>query len=242
MNKQFRKAFESIHASEQMKRSTCDFLSGEIEKRKHKSAIPVRYAMIMCTMFILVICGFGSYSLFITPVSYISVDVNPSVELGLNRLDRVVTAKAYNDDGAAVLENLNLKNKPYTEAVELLLADKIFESYLSEDALLTFTVVSDKEEALLEGIQQCRGYESANGECHGADAQLVEDAHHNGLSLGKYQAFLELSQYDKTITAKDCQSLSMREIRDLLSQYKGQTETPGGNGHGHRRGKCKNNS
>ncbi|MEG0540928.1 MAG: hypothetical protein RR461_02480 [Angelakisella sp.] len=235
MNNKLQRAFEPIRATEESKKNLSEYVCGELSRRQHKSYTSLRYVAACCVALFLIACGVGGYGFYSTPVSYISVDVNPSVELGLNRLDRVVTVAAYNDDGNLVLQNLNLKNKPYTEAVELLLADKTFGSYLSQDSLLSFTVVSDKEEALLAGIQQCRGYAEAGAQCRSANTELMNAAHESGLSFGKYQAFLELSRYDKSITAKDCRSLSMRELRDRIDQYtNGQNSTnmPGGGHHG----------
>lgn len=247
MNNKFYDALEPIRASEGLKQNMNEFLHSELLKRRRKTYKPMRYALACCTMLVIMICGIGGYSFYKMPVSYISVDVNPSVELALNRFDRVVNVTAFNDDGARILQKLNLKNKSYTEAVELLLSDRTFESYLSAESLLSFTVVSDKEEALLAGIQQCKGYVLVNAECHGVNADNMEAAHHNGLSFGKYQAYLELFEYDKTITPDDCKLLSMRQIRDRISQYtngeaaadapvsggQGNGGARKGNGHGH---------
>lgn len=219
LNNKFHDAFESIRATEGLKQSTNAFIHREVEKRQHKARNPMVYAIVCCAVLLLSICGIGGYQFYQSPVSYISVDVNPSVELALNRFDRVVDAVAYNDDGTLILENLNFKNKPYTDAVEQLLADEAFASYLTGGALLSFTVVSDKEETLLAGIQQCRGYAENRATCHSANTDNMEEAHHNGLSVGKYQAYLELSKYDKTITPEDCRYLSMSEIRDIINQY-----------------------
>lgn len=232
LNHNLQEAFQPIRATDDLKQSMKTFVHTEILRRQRKASAPVRYAFACCAMLAVMVCGVGSYQVYQAPVSYISVDVNPSVELALNRFDRVVDAAAFNDDGAEILQNLNLKNKPYIRAVELLLADETFERYLSGDALLSFTVVSDKEEALLAGIQQCQGYAKTNAECNGANAQLMEDAHHNGLSFGKYQAFLELAQFDSSITPEDCKNLSMRQIRDLINGYQGGSDTSAGCGQG----------
>lgn len=249
MNNKIHDAFEPIHATEGLKQNANAFIHSEVVKRRRKSHVPTRYALICCAMLAVMVCGIGGYSFYQIPVSYISVDVNPSVELALNRFDRVTTATAYNDDGALILQNLSLVNKPYTEAVELLLSDKTFSAYLSDGSLLSFTVVSDKEDYLLAGIQQCEGYAQTNAECHSVKADNMEAAHHNGLSFGKYQAYLELAKYDKAITPEHCRDLSMREIRDLTNRYasgedtagtqlhSGQGNGGGGNGHGHHGGR-----
>lgn len=43
--------------------------------------------------------GAGGYTVYSRPVSYISIDVNPSIELAVNRFDRVVSAKATTQTG-----------------------------------------------------------------------------------------------------------------------------------------------
>ncbi|MEG0179556.1 MAG: hypothetical protein RR654_08385 [Oscillospiraceae bacterium] len=219
MNNKIQNAFEPICATDKLKDNLTAFVKNEVSKHRHTFSAPLRYAIACCAILAIAVCGFGGYKLYQMPVSYISVDVNPSVELALNRFDRVVNAEFYNDDGFTVLQNINVKNKTYTEAVELILADKTFNSYLSKDSLLSFTVISDKEDAILKGIQHCKGYSQANTKCYGANAELMDEAHHNGLSFGKYQALLELQQYDKTITAEDCHNLTMREIRDCINDY-----------------------
>lgn len=243
MKNKLKKAFEPICATEEMRENLMAFLSKEAAKGSNRAPVRpwLRYTMACCAVVTLIICGLGGYNFYQNPVSYISVDVNPSVELALNRFDRVVEVEAYNDDGTAVLENLRLENKPYTEAIELLLSDKTFESYLSDDSLLSFTVVSKKEAALLAGIQQCRGYSQTNSQCHSANADSMDDAHQSGLSFGKYQAYLELLQYDETITPEECRHLSMKELRDLINQYAGGDPLPTisvgtGSGHHHNNG------
>ncbi|WP_343207973.1 anti-sigma-I factor RsgI family protein [Anaerolentibacter hominis] len=222
MNNNLKDAFGSIHATEEMKQNTTEFLRSKISGQQRRTRRALRYAVICCAMLFMAVCGLGGYVFYQTPVSYISIDVNPSVELGLNRFDRVVTVKAYNEDGHRVLEDLDIKNKSYQEAVELLLSDTTFEGYLNDDSLLSFTVVSDKQESLMDGIKQCEGYGKVSSECHGASEEVVEEAHHSGLSFGKYQAYQELAKYDDTITPEDCHHLSMRELKKRISEYTGE--------------------
>ncbi len=67
-----------------------------------------------CAALLLAI-GITGYSWTKTPVSYISIDVNPSIELSLNRFGRVVSATAFNAEGRKILETLSLKatNRAY---------------------------------------------------------------------------------------------------------------------------------
>jgi hypothetical protein len=83
-----------------------------------------------------------------TPVSYISVDINPSVELGVNAFDEVVSAEAYNEDGKKVLEGTNLINTDINDAVNTVISNAVSEGYISEDgtSAVEITTTTDKED------------------------------------------------------------------------------------------------
>ncbi len=219
MNK-IKNAFAKVKADEKLKKNTISFLQSERAKReiRPKFKYAYRYVAVLTAVFA-VLFGIGSYSVLNTSVSYISIDVNPSVELALNRFDNVVKATAYNDDGAAILNNVNLKGKSYTDAIDTLLSNHDFISYMQDNSEIDFTVISDDEDRIIRGIQGCGGYGQYNGRCHGADEKIVEQAHCHGLSFGKYSAYLELSEYDNSVTADDCKDMTMRQIHDLIAEH-----------------------
>nr|WP_314466448.1 anti-sigma factor domain-containing protein [uncultured Clostridium sp.] len=72
-----------------------------------------------CAAIMLFSTGAGVWA-YAAPYSYVSLDVNPSIEYTLNRLDRVIKVKAVNDDGQAILDELklsDLKNKSIENAI-----------------------------------------------------------------------------------------------------------------------------
>lgn len=224
------KAFSQITASESLKRRTADFVISRTQAQRKTQR--VRLWCATAAVFILILGGFGFHTLNTTPVSYISIDVNPSIELTLNRFQRVLSATPYNQDGEAVLDDLNLEGKIYTDAIEELLAGQAFSSYATSDAALTFTVVSDQEGSLISGIQDCVDKTSFSAACKTSDPEAMARAHDNQLSFGKYRAFLELQQYDASVTPDQVRSMTMRQIYDLISQYSGAQVSPPGNGAG----------
>lgn len=226
-------AFDTVKADEKLKKKTISFLQNERAKRESipKFRYAYRYAAALTAVFV-VLFGIGGYSVLNTAVSYISIDVNPSVELALNRFDNVVEAAAYNDDGDTMLKNIDLKGKSYTDAIDTLLSNQEFTSYMQENGEIDFTVVSDEEDRIIEGIQKCRGYGQYNGICHGADSEIVSQAHNHGLSLGKYRAYLELSEYDSSVTAEDCRDMTMRQIRNLIKEHTNENHSDSGAHHG----------
>ena len=72
---------------------------------------------------------------YYTPYSYVSLDINPSIEYSINRFDRVLDVKAVNDDGGEILKQINLnglKNKNIEEAVKEVLDEIIKDGFLTE--------------------------------------------------------------------------------------------------------------
>ncbi|MDW5299503.1 MAG: anti-sigma factor domain-containing protein [Sedimentibacter sp.] len=72
---------------------------------------------------------------YLTPYSYVSLDVNPSVEFSINRFDRVLEVKAVNDDAEEIIEEINvgrLKNKEIQEAVRNVISELKNQGYIVE--------------------------------------------------------------------------------------------------------------
>lgn len=67
-------------------------------------------------------CGFvfliGGAWICLSPTAQISIDINSSVELGINRFDKVVSVKGRNEDGSRLVERLDVWFVDYEEAVE----------------------------------------------------------------------------------------------------------------------------
>jgi hypothetical protein len=79
----------------------------------------------------LAISTIGAFAYY-TPTDYVSMDVNPSIEYTVNMFDRILEAKAVNEDGSEILSDLDLKNKNLKEAMEETLDQLIREGYLAD--------------------------------------------------------------------------------------------------------------
>ncbi len=224
MNDKLKKAFDQIHAEDELKQSTMEYIRRNAQAQKKPKAKAYRYLVpaLACLVFLIV----GSF-VYLTPTANISIDINPSIELGINRFDRVVSVKSYNDDGAELKAQLDIKNLKYTEAVEQVMENDTIEALLSKDEILTIGVFGnnvEKSEKILSEVETCTKNER-NTYCYFANTQEVEGAHELGLSCGKYKAYLELHSLDGSITADDVKNMTMREIRDLISRLSSDSET-----------------
>ena len=240
MDERIRDAFDSIHAGEELKESTRAALANARTRRRR----PARYLAAAVACLVLLVAGIGGYQFYFAPTSVLSIDINPSLELGVNRFDRVVTVQSYNEDGQALADTLELKYLDYREALDQLLASPDISERLDQGALLSITVAGENETQcgrLLAGAEACTAGQE-NVSCRHGNAEDLEQAHHAGLSLGKYQAFLELQALDPTVTADDVAGLTMRQIRDWIDALEqgvpveGESQTGGQSGHGHHYG------
>lgn len=222
MTNRIHNAFDSIKADERLKQSTKQYISAKHKEKAqffHKPAFR-RTAAAVCMICVLVL-GIEGYLWIQTPVSYISIDVNPSIELALNRFNRVVSAEAYNEEAEEILKGLSLKWKNYTEAMEEIVDGKEMNVYLTDGSELVFTVATDggQNEELTSEIEEYCGNTGRKCHSYNADADIVDEAHENGLSVGKYYAYLQLYQYDDTVTVDDCKGMSAAHIHGLAREH-----------------------
>lgn len=97
--------------------------------------LPVAKKMALCASCAAIMLFSAGVWAYAAPYSYVSLDVNPSIEYTLNRLDRVIKVKAVNDDGQAILDELNmtdLKNKSIEDAILATVQQISNEGYFTE--------------------------------------------------------------------------------------------------------------
>ena len=100
MRDRIRDAFDQIQAEEPLKARTKDFLARKtasytrVRPRRLMRAVPA----LACFALLLL----GGHWLYFTPTAAISIDINPSLELGVNRFDKVISVDGRNSDGTSV--------------------------------------------------------------------------------------------------------------------------------------------
>lgn len=165
--------------------------------------------------------------------SVIGIDVNPSVELSINRKDKVLNARALNADAREVMADMDLKGVDLNVAVNAVIGSMVTHGYLddldnailvtvSNDSIrkateLRTSVVGDIEKTLEENQVQAVVY----------DQQVVERdemkalADTYGISYGKAYFLKELIDQNTDLTMDDMEelsSLSMEEIARRITE------------------------
>ena len=220
MRDELKTALDKVTADEALRQSTRAFLAqqtGDYGAAKARPRVRRMAAAFACLA--LVIAGGTGYWAYFSPTCAISVDINPSVELAVNRFDKVISVEGIGADGEALAETLDVRFSSYTDALNCLLENPTVEEYLAEDEVLSIAVAGDnaaQADAILAQAQTCTAG-TENVYCHAANMDEIEQAHEAGLSFGKYQAFLQLQALDPSVTAEDVQGLTMREIRGRIA-------------------------
>lgn len=229
MNDKIRQAFDQIQAEDELKDKTKDFIFQKTKGYRQTKAANFKYlaSAFACVAFLLI----GGYWLYFIPTVQISIDINPSVELGVNRFNRIISFESYNDDGDKLTDSLDIKFMDYSEAVNKIIDSEEILTLLENDEVMTIAVVGTDDlqsEEILSNMQSCTDGRK-NSYCYYTHSEEVEKAHESGLSYGKYKAFLELQKLDPTITVEEIQGMTMREIRDRISQLSGNGDDNGEN-------------
>ncbi len=235
MKDRIKNTFDGICAEEELKDRTREFLAEKTKgyTKRHTFSYKYLVSAAACLFFVLA----GGYWMYFMPTAAISIDINPSIELGVNRFDRVVSVHARNQDGEELARSLSIRFMDYDKAVDEILENQQVASLLSGDEIVTVSVIGSEGEQCKRMLSQLETCTSGRGNayCYFARPDEVEKAHEAGLSYGKYRALLELQELDPDIEAEDIQGMSMREIRDWILRLSPDSNAAqeDGRGYGH---------
>lgn len=160
-------------------------------------------------------------------IAYVNIDINPSVELGLDQEGKVREATGLNEDGVKLLEQLQLLNRSAEEAVRLITSEAVKKQYLAPDkennVILTLSSPDEREERrgekfkekakVLVKIQKVLNEEvkkdlqerkiEVQVEFLEVSIQFHEKAKEQGISPGKYAVILEAREEGLEITPEN---------------------------------------
>lgn len=187
-------------------------------ERRPTRPLTRRAAIALAACLALAAVGVGGYAWAQAPCAYVAIDVNPSIELGINRLGNVASVRAYNEDGERLLQALDLDGLAYADAMAAL--EERLRGYLDDGATVEMTVVCDDERQAAELEQVGVGCLSASGSgsvhCSHASSEEHHAAESAGMGLGKYRLYLELVDAGVNISPEEASAMTMRKLRALL--------------------------
>lgn len=223
MKRRLQETFDNIHTEDELKNRTLEFLEDVADGYRNKGIIPAKCLIAAAVCFALLLFARIGYLAYLTPAFAISIDINPSIELGINRFNKVVSVDTYNEDGYAVMADMKVYYLNYKEAMKVILTDEDMKKYIMQDQPISVTVFGkneSKNNEMIDNVVTCT-YPYANICCSSCDFQEVKAAHEAGISFGKYKAFLELQALNPDIKTEDIQGLTMCQIWDMIDELSG---------------------
>lgn len=198
-------------------------------KKKRNRWAPL--AIAACLALVLVGGGGGYYYYSANAVaSLVSLDVNPSIQLEVNKNEKVLSATPLNDDGAEILADMDLKGTQADVAMYAIIGSLLQHGYVDELANSILITVQDDDQARGEKLQQALTQQAdaalASAQVNGSvlaqtlqnSQELTQKAQEYGISTGKaalIQAIVAGSNNTKTF--EELVGLSINELNLLYT-------------------------
>lgn len=202
-----------------------------------KSIKPIyKYASIASSIAAVFVFAFMFFriSVFNNVYGYVNVDINPSIEFSVDKDFEVLGTKALNDDGRAIIKDLDTKGKNVYGAIKMVLEKSEEFGYIKledKNVILVSASLNDKSRNRAEDdINQEKGLEeflhNVNKKINGEGAEYIacklinvtaeerKEAVKNDVSMGKYYLMEKAKESGMDISIEDIKS---EKISDLLA-------------------------
>ena len=190
----------------------------------------VGVAAAACVLFTVGVVGVPYYGNNYVPDSHVDIDVNPGVEIVTNKKNKVLQVQSTNQDGAAVIDGMNLKNTELKVAVNALIGSMVQKGYIQNDNTgILVTVRNDNEDKankvkaeVLNDINTALSTNSIQATVINQTVKTTVDAKkfaaENNISIGKAVFVLNLAAKDASLDAKELAKMKVSEIASLVVQ------------------------
>ncbi len=192
--------------------------------------------------------GVNQYNRYFSVDSIIELDVNPSIELKVNKDEKVIDAIALNDEAKKVLDGMDLEKVDLDVAVNAIIGSMTKNGYLTVDKNSILVSVKNKDSKESERLQKeitdkINGMlkeDSINGSVltqnYESDSEIEKLAKEYGISEGKAKLIKRVldtklvNANGEVYTFKSLAGLSINELNLLLTEKNTKLENVNTNG------------
>jgi hypothetical protein len=194
-----------------------------------------KWIPVMAFMSVMIFTFVGVYIQQQVPVATVALDVNPSIELTINKQEKILEARALNEEAEEILSAIEYSKQPLQQVVRNLVGVMLQEGYLSQERNTVMVSVEGKRleeaeglgELVKEQVRQKLSDEKIEGDIitqafiPNQDSKIK--AEELGISIGKMHMIERIMEQDEEATIED---LEGKPIRDLARDLK-PSEPPG---------------
>ena len=201
-------------------------LHKDIKQIKSKSWL--KWTASIAAIFIISVAAYFINSYY-TPQSIIAFDVNPSIELKVNKSEKVIGVTPLNKDAHTVIDGMDLKRVDLNTAVNALIGSMVKHGYISEikNSILISVDSINKEEGiqlqnrLSSEIDSLLSSYSLNGavlaQTVSEDDRIKELANRYDISFGKAALIDLVVNQENNLQYEDLVKLSINDINLLIT-------------------------
>lgn len=172
--------------------------------------------------------GVGTYRINNTVSSTISLDVNPSIEIRVNRYERVLEAVALNEDAKTVLDGMDLEGSDLNVAVNAVIGSMVRNGFITDVANAILISVDSKDAEAGKALQEKLTLEVSKlldtqtfdgavlSQTVQHETELEIKAEEFGITLGKAQLIDRIVKNDSTHTFEELADLSVHQLNLIL--------------------------
>jgi hypothetical protein len=204
---------------------------------RNMSSIYRKISTIAASFIILVMLSTGVYAYY-TPYSYVSVDINPSLELYVNRFDKVIDVHAYNADAQLLLNtSASIKNKGIGIALEQIIDSAADKGFLEKDAENSVMIVvssnnKEREKALTSKISRAstvamsKVSSSYEVILEKTKVESFKKAHKDNISPGKVILANEFKEAKPELNEEEIKHMPLQQAIKQIEKKNDENERP----------------
>lgn len=217
--------------------SDCKNQKGKVTvmQKKKKKRSWINYIAGMAAALLLVVGGFTGLNVYRdghTVASRVMLDVNPSLEIRLNKAEKVLAVNALNEHAKTVVGDMDFKGSNLDVTVNALIGSMLRNGFINDKANSVLVSVDSKDPAAGQEMQTRLMSEIdailSSGNVTGAVlGQTVEDdseinalAEQYGITTGKAKLIRQITQQNTFYTFEDLVPLSINQL-NLIAESGG---------------------
>ena len=165
------------------------------------------------------------------PYSYVSIDINPSIVLTANRLERIIKVEGLNDDAKSLLNDIKFKNMKVNVFNDLILEKAIERGFIDKNGdsnAILVTVYCNDEQKRWEMQQNINSHLHNCLDGKGINSLIIDqaltkedidNANLYGVSQGKILYVKKAILENPDLKFEDLINLPIREIAKYIDGY-----------------------
>lgn len=169
----------------------------EIPLKRKKSLPYFGHFMVAASLCLFILAGLFYPGATPQAAAYLTIDINPSIELAVSPDRRVLSARGLNADGEKILAGVRIEELVLQEAIERIVAQAVTDQYLgmTDDNVILATLTVDRDAEPVVDLDSVYEAIKKPVESSGVNAEVIiepvrpemrQKAAESGVSTGRY--------------------------------------------------------